>query len=93
MNRAAVIEQLKTTQETISKLLVLLESGETERFARYFIRRESIITASASAQTRATKPLSGKSSPPTKSRRAWAPTAISALGSTCCGFMSEESKV
>src|SRR4029450_110085 len=33
MNRAAVIEQLKQTQETLAKLLALLEAGEGDKFA------------------------------------------------------------
>jgi hypothetical protein len=35
MNRAAVIEQLKATQETISKLLALLESSEADKFVAH----------------------------------------------------------
>ena len=35
MNRMAVIEQHETTQETITKLLVLLESGEADRFVAH----------------------------------------------------------
>jgi hypothetical protein len=42
MNRAAVIEQLKQTRETLDKLLALLESSEADRFAAhlYQSRRE-----------------------------------------------------
>ena len=42
MNRAAVIEQLKATQQTLEKLLALLESGERDRFSAhlYQSRRE-----------------------------------------------------
>jgi hypothetical protein len=42
MNRAAVIEQLKQTGETLDKLLALLESSEADRFAAhiYASRRE-----------------------------------------------------
>jgi hypothetical protein len=43
MNRAAVIEQLKATQETLSKLLALLQSSEADRFVAHSIRRESSI--------------------------------------------------
>jgi hypothetical protein len=32
MNRGAVIEHLKATQETLSKLLALLETSETDKF-------------------------------------------------------------
>jgi hypothetical protein len=32
MNGAAVIEQIKATQETLSKLLALLESSEADKF-------------------------------------------------------------
>ena len=35
MNRAAVIEQLRQTQETLAKLLALLEAGETDKFAAH----------------------------------------------------------
>ena len=35
MNRAAVIEQLRATQETLSKLLALLESSEADKFAAH----------------------------------------------------------
>ena len=35
MNRAAVIEQLKQTQETLAKLLALLEASEGDRFAAH----------------------------------------------------------
>ena len=35
MNRAAVIEQIKATQETLSKLLVLLESSEADKFVAH----------------------------------------------------------
>jgi hypothetical protein len=35
MNRAAMIEQLKQTQEMIAKLLSLLEASETDKFAAH----------------------------------------------------------
>jgi hypothetical protein len=35
MNRAAVIEQLKATQETLNRLLALLESGEAGKFVAH----------------------------------------------------------
>src|SRR4029453_16749675 len=35
MNRAAVIEQLRQTQETLAKLLALLEAGEADKFAAH----------------------------------------------------------
>jgi hypothetical protein len=35
MNRAAVIEQLKATHETILKLLALLESSEADKFVAH----------------------------------------------------------
>jgi hypothetical protein len=35
MNRAAVIEQLKQTQDMLVKLLALLETGEADKFAAH----------------------------------------------------------
>jgi hypothetical protein len=35
MNRAAVIAQLKQTQEMLAKLLALLEAGEADKFAAH----------------------------------------------------------
>ena len=35
-NHAAVIEQLKATQETLSKLRALLESSEADKFVAHF---------------------------------------------------------
>ena len=35
MNRAALIEQLKVTQETLGKLLALLESSEADKFVAH----------------------------------------------------------
>jgi Family of unknown function (DUF6882) len=35
MNRAAVIEQLKQTHETLAKLLALLEAGQSKQFAAH----------------------------------------------------------
>jgi hypothetical protein len=35
MNRAALIEQLRATQEMIGKLLVLLESSEADKFVAH----------------------------------------------------------
>ena len=35
MNRAAVIEQLKTTQEMLNKLLTLLESSAADKFVAH----------------------------------------------------------
>ena len=35
MNRAAVIEQLKATQNTIARLLALLESSEADKFVAH----------------------------------------------------------
>jgi hypothetical protein len=35
MHRAAVIEQLRATQETIGKLLLLLESSEADKFVAH----------------------------------------------------------
>ena len=42
MNRVAVVEQLKQTQETLAKLLALLEASEGDKFAAhlYQARRE-----------------------------------------------------
>jgi hypothetical protein len=42
VNRAAVIEQVKQTQETLAKLLALLEAGEADKFAAhlYHSRRQ-----------------------------------------------------
>jgi hypothetical protein len=38
MNRAVFIEQLRATQQTVEKLLVLLESSEQDRFASHLYR-------------------------------------------------------
>jgi hypothetical protein len=38
MNRAAVIEQIRATQQTLKKLLGLLESSEQDRFASHLYR-------------------------------------------------------
>jgi hypothetical protein len=35
MNRAAVIEQLKQTEEILARLLALLEAGEADKFAAH----------------------------------------------------------
>jgi hypothetical protein len=35
MNRAAVIEQIKAAQETLSKLLAFLESSEADKFVAH----------------------------------------------------------
>jgi hypothetical protein len=35
VNRAAVIEQLKQTQEILARLLALLEAGEADKFAAH----------------------------------------------------------
>jgi hypothetical protein len=35
MNRAAVIEHLKATQQTLAKLLALIESSDTDRFVAH----------------------------------------------------------
>ena len=35
MNRTAVIEQLKQTQEMLAKLLALLEAGDADKFAAH----------------------------------------------------------
>jgi hypothetical protein len=35
MNRAAVIEQIRATQETLNKLLALLESSEADKFVAH----------------------------------------------------------
>ena len=42
MNRTAVIEQLKQTQQMLAKLLALLEAGEGDKFAAhlYHARRQ-----------------------------------------------------
>jgi hypothetical protein len=43
MNRGAVIEQVKATQETLNKLLALLESSEADRFVAHLTKLKSII--------------------------------------------------
>jgi prephenate dehydrogenase len=52
MNRAAVIEQLKQTQEMLAKLLALLEAGEADKFAAhvYQSRRQYRCTLRATEQ-------------------------------------------
>ena len=40
MNRAAVIEQLKTTRQTLDKLLTLLESSEADKCAHLYQARK-----------------------------------------------------
>jgi len=83
MNRAAVIEQLKQTQEMLARLLALLEAGEGDKFAAhlYQSRREYRRTLRATEQgqqgSRA-EPLSQA----TRSRRASDSMATSAHGST-----------
>jgi len=52
MNRAAVIEQWKQTQEMLARLLALLEAGEGDKFAAhlYQSRREYRRTLRATEQ-------------------------------------------
>jgi hypothetical protein len=40
MNRAAVIEQLKATQQMLSKLLALLESSEADKFVAHLYQAQ-----------------------------------------------------
>jgi hypothetical protein len=46
INRAAVIEQLRQTQETLAKLLALLEAGETEFAAHLYQSRTQYLHTS-----------------------------------------------
>lgn len=55
MNRAAVIEQLKATQETLNKLLVLLESSEAEKFVAYLYQARRQFRLVSDRPARATK--------------------------------------
>jgi hypothetical protein len=42
MNRAAVIEQIKATQVTLSKLLALLQSSEADKFVAHLPGAEAV---------------------------------------------------
>jgi hypothetical protein len=59
MNRAAVIEQLKQTQEILAKLLAVLEAGEADKFAArlYQARREYRSARASEATSSADRPL------------------------------------
>jgi len=43
MNRAAVIEQLKATQETLGKLLAFLDSNDAHKFVVHLYQARSSI--------------------------------------------------
>jgi hypothetical protein len=53
VNRVAVIEQLRATQETIEKLLALLESSEQDRFASHLYRSRREYRSTCERQERA----------------------------------------
>jgi hypothetical protein len=57
MNRAAMIEQLKQTQEMIAKLLSLLEAGEADKLPLTFTSHADNTGALPSDQTRAPKAI------------------------------------
>jgi hypothetical protein len=66
MNRAAVIEQLKQTQEMLTKLLALLEAGEADKFAAhlYQARREYRSARASEATSSADRALGPRSGYP-----------------------------
>jgi hypothetical protein len=43
MNRAAVIDQIKVTQETLNKLQALLQSSEADKFVAHLYQTRSNI--------------------------------------------------
>jgi hypothetical protein len=89
MNRAAVIQQVKETQQMLAKLLDLLEASEHDKFAAYLYQPADSSGTFRSVQAKATRRSSEPFSQPTRSRKAWASMATFALGSTCCAFASE----
>jgi hypothetical protein len=91
MKRAAVIEQLKQTQDNLAKLLALSKPARQTSLPRTFINPADNTAAPASDPTKATRLSNKQSSQPTRSHRALDSTDTFAQGSTCCEFMSEMS--
>jgi primosomal protein N' len=89
MNRAAVIEQLKQTQEILARLLALLEAGEADKFAAHLYQARRNTGAPPSDRTKATRLSSARFSQVTRSRRVLDSMVTFAPGNTCCGFTSE----
>ena len=71
MNRTAVIEQLKQTQQMLAKLLALLEAGEGDKFAAHLYHSPPSVSAHLGAprqgkqgyRARGSRKLPGRAEP------------------------------
>jgi hypothetical protein len=71
MNRAAVIEQLKQTQEILAKVLALLESSEADKFVAHLCQARKQYRLVCERPNKGKQgDSSGRSSQASKSRRA-----------------------
>lgn len=89
MKRAAVVEQLKQTQEVLAKLLALLEAGEADKFAAHLYQSRRQYRRVSERPNKGNKATEREVIQATKSRRVSGSTATFAFGSTCCGFTTE----
>jgi hypothetical protein len=89
MNRAAVIEQLKQTQDTLARLLALLEAGEADRFAAHLYPSRRQYRRTSERPDKGNKAIEREVLSSDQIAQALGLTAIIASGNTCCGFTSD----
>ena len=88
MNRAAVIEQPKQTQEMLAKLLALLEAGEADKFAAHLYQSRRQYRRTSERPNKGNKAIERELISSYQVAQSWDSTATFGRGSTCCGYMS-----
>jgi hypothetical protein len=92
MNRAAVIEQLKAMQETLAKLLTLLESSEADKFVGHLYHARRQYRLVCERPNKGNKAIEREVISSYQISQSLDLGATIASGSTCCGFTSDRAE-
>jgi hypothetical protein len=90
MNRAAVIEQLKATQETLNKLLALLESSEADGFVAHLYQARKQYRLACERPNKGNKAIERNIIASYQIAQSLGFNGDFRVGSTCCNFTRRE---
>jgi hypothetical protein len=92
MNRAAVIEQLKAKHETISKLLVIFESGEADKFVAHLYQARKQYRLVCERPSKGNKAIEREVISSYQIAQSWALRATFASGAPAADSLSDPSE-
>jgi hypothetical protein len=89
MNRPTVIDQLEVTQETLGKLLAVLESSEPDKFVAHLYQAGKQYRLVCERPNKGNKAIERQIIASFQIAQSPASRETSSTGSTCCGFRVE----